>query len=109
MSEEPILPNAIVRTDECGRTHAIFVFTVAGETTAWDVVSYVQKAFASGVRSVWVVFRNIQRVFVFDAPNAVRVLTRADELTAEPVVPGFRMPMAELFPLMEEEPPATPA
>ena len=40
-------------------------------------------------------------MFVFDSPTTVRVLTRADELTAEPVVPGFRMPAADLFPLSE--------
>jgi Uma2 family endonuclease len=68
---------------------------------AFDVVEKVQEYFKGGVRQVWHVYSHIEQVFIFDSPTAVRVLTRADELIAEPVVPGFRMPLAELFPLAE--------
>ena len=68
---------------------------------AFDVIEKVQEYFAGGVRQVWHVYSHTEQVFVFDAPTAVRVLTRGDELTAEPVVPGFRMPAADLFPLSE--------
>lgn len=68
---------------------------------AFDVVEKVQEYFKGGVRQVWHVYSHTEQVFVFDSPASVRVLARADELTAEPVVPGFRMPMAELFPLAE--------
>jgi Uma2 family endonuclease len=73
---------------------------------AFDVIEKVQEYFKGGVRQVWHVYSHIEQVFVFDSPTTVRVLTRADELTAEPLVPGFRMPMGELFPLVESEPPA---
>jgi hypothetical protein len=43
-------------------------------------------------------------VWVFESPTAVRILTRADELTGDPVVPGFRMPLADLFPLSSPNP-----
>ena len=52
----------------------------------------------AGVRQVWQVYSNVEQVWVFTSPTAVRVLTRADELTGDPVVPGFRMPVADLFP-----------
>lgn len=68
---------------------------------AFDVIEKVQEYFAGGVRQVWHIYSHIEQVMIFDSPTTVRVLTRADELTAEPVVPGFRMPMAELFPLAE--------
>jgi len=68
---------------------------------AFDVIEKVQEYFAGGVRQVWHVYSHIEQVFIFDSLTAVRGLTRADELTAEPVVPGFRMPMSELFPLAE--------
>lgn len=68
---------------------------------AFDVIEKVQEYFAGGVRQVWHVYSHTEQVFIFDSPTTVRVLTRADELTAEPVVPGFRMPMADLFPLAE--------
>ena len=68
---------------------------------AFDMVAKVQEYFAGGVRQVWHVYSHTEQVFIFDSPTRVRVLTRGDELTAEPVVPGFRMPMADLFPLTE--------
>lgn len=68
---------------------------------AFDVIEKVQEYFKGGVRQVWHVYSHTEQVFVFDSPASVRVLARADELTAEPVVPGLRMPMAELFPLAE--------
>jgi Uma2 family endonuclease len=68
---------------------------------AFDVIEKVHEYFAGGVRQVWHVYSHTEQVFVFETPTVVRVLTRADELTAEPVVPGFRMPMADLFPLAE--------
>ena len=50
------------------------------------------------LRQVWHVYSNVEQVLVFTSPTAVRVLTRADELAGDPVVPGFRLPVAALFP-----------
>lgn len=68
---------------------------------AFDVMEKIGEYFAGGVRQVWNVYSNIEQVLVFTSPTAVRVLTRADEISADPVVPGFRMPLADLFPLAE--------
>lgn len=65
---------------------------------AFDVIDKVREYFAAGVRQVWHVYSNVEQVYVFTSPAAVRVLTRADELTGDPVVPGFRVPVADLFP-----------
>jgi Uma2 family endonuclease len=78
---------------------AVEVISPTGK--AFDVIQKVQEYFTGGVRQVWHVYSHIEQVFIFDSPTQVRVLTRADELTAEPVVPGFRMPMDDLFPLVE--------
>jgi len=61
----------------------------------------VGEYFAGGVRQVWHIYSHIEQVLVFSSPTTIRVLTRADELTADPVVPGFRMALADLFPLAE--------
>lgn len=79
------------------------VEVISPNDKAFDVMEKVQEYFAGGVRQVWHIYSHIQQVFIFDSPTTVRVLTLADELSAEPVVPGFRMPMAELFPLMESQ------
>lgn len=65
---------------------------------AFDVIEKVREYFAAGVQQVWHVYSNVEQVFVFTSPTQVRILSGADELTADPVVPGFRMPVADLFP-----------
>lgn len=70
----------------------------------FDIVAKIGEYFAGGVRQVWQVWSNVEQVWVFDSPAAVRILTRADVLTGDPVVPGFRMPLADLFPLAEPLP-----
>lgn len=68
---------------------------------AFDVLEKVHEYFAGGVRQVWHVFSHTEQVFVFDSPSRVRVFNRDDEITAEPVVPGFRATVSNLFPLAE--------
>lgn len=65
----------------------------------------VQECFAAGVRQVWLVFSNVEQVYVYTAPATVRILNRADTLTADDVLPGFAVPVADLFPPAE---PPTP-
>jgi Uma2 family endonuclease len=64
----------------------------------------VQEYFAAGVQSVWLVLPHIQQVYCYSSPTQVRILTRADELTGDPVLPGFRIPLAELFPIAAPTP-----
>lgn len=69
-----------------------------GRTTEIDAAARARDYLAGGVRPVWHVLSHVEQVHVWDSPTAVRVLTRADELTGDPVVPGFRLPVADLFP-----------
>jgi Uma2 family endonuclease len=64
---------------------------VAAAARAWEYL-------IAGVRRVWHVLSHVEQVLVWDSPTVVRVLTRADELTGDPVVPEFRLPVADLFP-----------
>lgn len=57
---------------------------------------------AAGVRLVWVVYPRLQLVHVYESFTSLRVLERADTLDGGTVLPGFRLPLTELFP----EPPA---
>jgi Uma2 family endonuclease len=65
---------------------------------AHAVVVKLHEYFLSGVKMVWQVWPNVEQIYVFTSPTQVRILTRADELTGDPVVSGFRMPLADLFP-----------
>jgi Uma2 family endonuclease len=71
----------------------------------WASLAKVEEYFRAGVSAVWLILLNVERVYVYTSPTAVRILSRADELVGDPVVPGFRLPLADLFPPPDE--PAT--
>jgi Uma2 family endonuclease len=75
----------------------------------FDVFAKLDEYFRGGVRQVWLVLSNVEQVLVFTSPAAVRILTRTDELAGDPLIPGFRLPVAELFPPRAPAPaPSTP-
>jgi Uma2 family endonuclease len=57
--------------------------------------------FAAGVTAVWVIHPLRKRVYVYDSPTKVRILTEADELDATPAVPGFKLNLREYFATVE--------
>jgi Uma2 family endonuclease len=52
---------------------------------------------AAGAALVWVIYPLDQEVHAFAAGGPVRVFGPADTLTADPVLPGFSAPVADLF------------
>lgn len=52
---------------------------------------------AAGTKLVWLVFPELRRIHVYRSAKEIEVLTDEDTLTAEPVVPGFSCPVAEVF------------
>ena len=67
-----------------------------------DVVDKVAEYFRAGVECVWVSLPSREQVYVYDSPTQVRILTRADELCGEPVLPQFRLLRTTLFDEVEE-------
>src|SRR5437867_4662387 len=62
-----------------------------------DILGKVAEYFHIGVECVWVIFTSQAQVYIYESPTQVRILTRADELYGEPVLPHFRLPLAALF------------
>lgn len=60
--------------------------------------SKVAEYLEGGVRSVWVISPGVRRVWVYSADGRVYQLSDKDDLTDETVLPGFRVPIAKLFP-----------
>ena len=63
-----------------------------------DVETKVEEYLQSGARLVWVVYPRHGTIYVYDSPQIVRRLGRSDTLDGGPVLPGFQLPLAELFP-----------
>ena len=70
---------------------------VSPTNLAEDLLAKVDEYFQAGVRQVWVVYPAAARVHVHESPTHIRVLGRGDELDGGPLLPGFRLPLAELF------------
>ena len=58
---------------------------------------YIRDYFEAGVRLLWIVDPEMQTVIVHRSPVDLRVLTAADTLSGEDVIPDFSCPIAELF------------
>jgi Uma2 family endonuclease len=80
------------------------VEVVSPTDRAEEVREKLDEYFQAGVRLVWVVYPRLQVVDVFNSPTEAQVRRRADELDGAPVLPGFRLKLADLF----LEPPTTP-
>jgi Uma2 family endonuclease len=64
---------------------------------AYEVIEKLDDYFASGVQRVWVIYPPHGRLYDYSSPTSVRILTRSDTLTGAEVLPGFEVPLAELF------------
>ncbi|HEY2156392.1 MAG TPA: hypothetical protein VGH33_12230, partial [Isosphaeraceae bacterium] len=53
--------------------------------------------FRAGVRAVWLVYPTLEVIHVFDSFTRIRVLTRDHVLEAGDLIPGFRLPLEDLF------------
>ena len=62
-----------------------------------EVLGKVLDYFACGVQRVWVIYPLYSRVFDYTSATSVRILTRADHLSGGDVLPGFELPLSELF------------
>jgi Uma2 family endonuclease len=67
-----------------------------------EIETKVLEYLEAGARLVWVVYPRHESVYVYESPQQVRRLTRGDTLDGGVVLPGFQLPLIELFP----DPPA---
>jgi Uma2 family endonuclease len=79
-----VLPNLVVEV-------------VSPTDLAEDLQEKVGEYFRAGVTLVWVVYPRARQVQVYESLSSIRGLSRADELDGGTVLPGFRLPLTELF------------
>jgi Uma2 family endonuclease len=77
----------------------LVVEVVSPADLAEDVDDKRRDWLAAGAQLVWVVYPSTRSVHAFAADGTVRLFGPADALTAEPVLPGFSCPVADLFAL----------
>ncbi len=62
-----------------------------------ELMDKLSEYFAVGVQVVWVADPKTQSVYVYHAPNKVQHFSAEDALPGGEVLPGFDVPVAELF------------
>lgn len=62
-----------------------------------EVESKIHEYFEAGVELVWVVNPRQETVSSYTSPRQVTILGKADTLSAGEVIPGFALPLSQLF------------
>jgi Uma2 family endonuclease len=75
----------------------VCVEVVSPNDNADEVETKVEEYLAAGVPMVWVVYPRHERVYVYDSPTQIRRFRKADTVDGGAVLPGFQLPLAELF------------
>ena len=70
---------------------------VSRTNLAEEIDRKIMDYFQSGVRLVWVFYPDSGRVYVYQSPTQVSILERTDTLDGSEVLPGLRLPMAQLY------------
>jgi Uma2 family endonuclease len=73
------------------------VEVVSPTNTANEIVTRVDEYFRAGVQLVWIVYPVVAQVYVYTSRSAISVVERAGQLEGGSVLPGFQLPLAELF------------
>ncbi|MFL5342312.1 MAG: Uma2 family endonuclease [Gemmataceae bacterium] len=71
---------------------------VVSPSNTWnEITTKIDEYFSAGVSRVWVVVTATERVYVYESPTVVQILNRDEDLVGDPILPGFRLPLAQLF------------
>ncbi len=73
------------------------VEVISPDDSSDDVEAKVLEYLEAGTRIVWVVRPRTRTVTVYRSLTQIRVLTAKDALTGEDLLPGFSVPVEELF------------
>jgi Uma2 family endonuclease len=70
-----------------------------------EVIAKIRDYFFAGVQLVWVVIPRQRQVYAYESPEQVRILSEKHELDGGAMLPGFRLPLADLFTVPVSPPP----
>jgi Uma2 family endonuclease len=91
------LKRRVPSTEAWAVTPDLAVEVVSRTNTAGEALKKLREYSHAGVRLVWVIFPDPGEVHVYSSPKTVQILDRTDVLRGEPVLPGFRLAVSELF------------
>jgi Uma2 family endonuclease len=75
----------------------LVIEVVGSRAKFYDVVARRSDWLDAGAQLVWLVYSRQEEIHAYRADGSVKLFRRTDILTAEPVLPEFRVAVAELF------------
>ena len=84
-------------------TPDLIVEVISPDDTVREIAEKTAEWLAAGAQLVWNVYPDREAVEAFWGDGRKLTYTAADMIDAEPVLPGFAVPVAELFALPDEE------
>jgi Uma2 family endonuclease len=91
------LPRRIPRTEAWEVVPNLAVEVISRTDSVDLIVDKIAEYFHAGVERVWIIFPSQEQVYLDDSPTSVRILTRTDKLSGDPILPHFQLPLVELF------------
>ncbi len=92
------LPDGLVPRGMCKFRPDLAVEVVSPNDGYEEVEEKLADYFDAGIPLIWVITPKTRTVLVYQADGTGRRLRDTDDLTADPIIPGFRVRIAELFP-----------
>jgi Uma2 family endonuclease len=62
-----------------------------------EIQEKIEEYLLAGTKLVWIVYPKQKMIQVYRSSNVINVLREADALDGEEVLPGFQLPLSELF------------
>lgn len=90
-------PQGLLRRGYADGAPALAVEVFSPGNTRQEMAEKRAEYFASGAETVWIVFPESQTIEVATSPDKVVTLGRNDTLSGEPVLPGFRVKVSDIF------------
>ena len=87
----------VPRTESWDVIPDLAVEVISQSNSADEVAGKIEEYLRAGTRQVWVVYPATSKVQVYDSPTQVKILQVGDDLQGDPLIPGFRLPLAVLF------------
>jgi Uma2 family endonuclease len=75
----------------------LFVEVLSPSDTVENLHEKLEQFFNEGARLAWVINPKKKCVYVYRAPHSFQTLQQADSLVGEEVIPGFTLPVSNLF------------
>jgi Uma2 family endonuclease len=91
-------PTSVVAREPAWNVVPDLVIEIVSPTNlAEEIDRKITDYFQAQVRLVWVFYPDSGRVYVYQSPTHVSILERTETLNGGEVLPGFRLPIAQLY------------